>query len=243
MNFGMKLGNLLVVVLLCAAACGPVMKTDLHDAVRAGDAAKARQWLAARPEAVNDRDALGDTPLDVAAQTGNMEMAELLLTHGADVNAKANAGWTALHWAAYWQHPAMAELLLRHHADANARNSIGCTPLHWAAIRGNKELVERLVANQADVNAGDFRQRTPLHYAAYWDRKDVVEALIAHNADVNAHANADLHPDGNGITPLDVAERNGRFTVIKPLRDHGAIRVQIAVNGLDKPSTSPRPQR
>ena len=239
----MKFGNLLMVVLLCAAACGPVTRTELHDAVRAGDAAKAKQWLAARPEAVNDRDALGDTPLHAAAQTGNVEMAELLLAHGADVNAKADAGWTALHWAVYWQHPAMVELLLRHHADANARNSIGCTPLHWAAIRGNKALAERLLANQADVNAGDYQQRTPLHYATYWEHKDVIEALIAHNADVNAHATADLHPDGNAITPLDVADRYGRFEIAQMLRKHGAKREQIAVNGLDKPSTSPRPQR
>lgn len=228
-------------VLLGAAACRPVTRTELHDAVRAGDLTKARQCLATRPGAVHDHNALGDTPLDVAAQTGNVAMAEWLLAQGADVNAKADAGWTALHWAVYWQHPAIADLLLRHQASVNARNSIGISPLHWAAIRGNKGLAERLLAAHADVNGGDNERRTPLHYATYWEHIEVVEVLIAHHADVNAHANADLHPHGIGATPLDVAELNGRFAIAKLLREHGAKRERY--QWFDKPSTSSRPRR
>ena len=231
----------MTVLLLCMTSCEPVTRTELHEAIRAGDMAAVQQCLAARPGAVHDRDVLGDTPLHVAAQTGKVEIAELLLARGADVNAKAYAGWTALHWAAYWQHPAMADLLLNHQAGVDARNSLGVTPLHWAATRGNTALIERLLASHANVNGLDDEHRTPLHYATYWEQIEAVKVLIAHNADVNARQKADLHPHGNAITPLDIADFYGRFAIAKLLREHGAQRERIP--WMDKPSTTRRPQR
>lgn len=242
----------LLATLLCTTvACEPVKRTELHEAVRAGDTAKAMRLLTGTPALVSARDALGDTPLHVAAQTGNLELAELLLAANADVNAKANAGWTALHWAAHGNNPPMAGLLLRHNASVNARNSIGHTPLHLAAWRNNRELVELLLAHKADVNAVDYSRRTPLHYATFWSGTNVLIALIEHNADLNAKARTDVLPDGNAITPLDVADRYGLFANAELLRKHGAKRGQMVFqhNKNDKappahkPSTSPRPQR
>jgi ankyrin repeat protein len=243
--------SLLAVLLGVTVACEPVKRADLHEAVRAGDAAKTRQLLAETPALVDERDTLGDTPLHLAAQTGNLELAELLLAAKADVNANAKAGWTALHWAAHGNNLPMAGLLLRHHASVNARNSIGHTPLHLAAWRNNSELVELLLNHKADANAGDHSRRTPLHYAAFWSGTNVLIVLIKHNADLNAKARADVLPDGNAITPLDVADRYGLFVNAELLRKHGAKREQMVFqhNKNDKappahkPSTSPRPQR
>lgn len=244
------LSYVLAALLCWLVACEPVKRTELHEAVRAGDAAKVRQLLAQSPSLVNERDLLGDMPLHVAAQMGNMALAELLLSAKADVNAKAHAGWTALHWAAYWSNTRMAELLLRNKADVNARNSIGYTPLHWAAWRNNRELVDLLLSHKAEVNARDHDHRTPLHYAVIWSDTNVLQTLIAHNADVNARAIADVRPTGNAITPLDVADRYGIHPAAALLRQHGAKREQMHFNiaepakrSADKPSTSPPPQR
>ena len=239
-------------ILLCAAmACAPVRRTEVHEAVRAGDTVKVRRLLAETPAAVNAKDALGDTPLHVAAQVGDLELVKLLLAANADVNARANAGWTALHWAAYWSHREMAELLLRNNANVNAKNSAGYTPLHWAAWRDNNALAELLLAHKADVNAADHDRRTPLHYAVFWSGTNVVQTLIAHHADLNAKATADVLPDGNAITPLDVADRYGLFANAELLRKHGAKREQMVFQHnkndkappADKPSTSPPPRR
>jgi ankyrin repeat protein len=244
--------SFLPAILLCAAvACEPANRTEIHQAVRAGDAARVRKLLAQEPGLTHAKDALGDTPLHVAAQVGNVELAGLLLAAKADANARANAGWTALHWAAYGNNPAMAGLLLRNHADPNVANSVGYTPLHWAAWRNNRELVELLLAHKADINASDHDRRTPLHYAVFWSGTNVIQTFITHHANLNAKAASDVLTDGNAITPLDVADRYGLFANAELLRKHGAKREQMVFqhNKSDKappahkPSTSPRPQR
>lgn len=242
---------ILLTTLVCAlVACEPATRTEIHEAVRAGNVTKVRQLLAEAPAFVNEKDLLGDTPLHLAAQTGNTNLAELLLAAKANVNAKANANWTALHWAAYWRNKEMAELLLRNGADVDARNSVGYTPLYWAVWRNSNELVELLLAHKADVNAKDYDRRTPLHYAVFWSSTNVLQTLIAHHADVNAKATGDVLPTGNAITPLDVADRYGFFANAELLRKYGAKREQMVFNITTtnsppayKPSTIPRPQR
>ena len=53
-----------------------------------------------------------------AARAGNIEAVKVLLSHGADVNAKENyRGQTALMWAAAEHHAEVVKVLLEHGAD------------------------------------------------------------------------------------------------------------------------------
>ncbi|EDR07878.1 uncharacterized protein LACBIDRAFT_298151 [Laccaria bicolor S238N-H82] len=85
----------------------------------------------------------GDTPLHVAidASTGNprassvvrSECVEILILHGADVNAKNDAGQTPLHLAAAARNNlACAQVLLQHGAKLDVKDSDGNTPLMLA---------------------------------------------------------------------------------------------------------------
>lgn len=66
------------------------------------------------------------TPLLWAANKGSLEVATLLLEHGAkgSLDVRNSDGWTALHWACYSGHLEIAQLLLRYGADASLENKV-----------------------------------------------------------------------------------------------------------------------
>jgi hypothetical protein len=57
---------------------------------------------------------VGQTPLHWTAMNGHKDVVELLLAHGAEVNAKRSNGSTPLHWAEYKGYKDVAELLRQH---------------------------------------------------------------------------------------------------------------------------------
>jgi ankyrin repeat protein len=207
----------------------PKLVTDI---ARAEDAAReaARKEKAAREEAARKAEAaeIARWPwksLNYEAKDGSSEKeAELILAHGADVNAKVVLDYTPLHHAASEDNTELTALLLAHGADVNARDNLGWTPLHIAHYKDESEL---LLAHGADVNAKDKEGKTPLHKAASDDPKDFkgkgvlkfeteteiarIEVLLAHGADVNAK-------DNDGRTPLFYAKIGA---IVNLLRQHG----------------------
>ena len=79
------------------------------------------------------------TLLECAAYHGHLEICELLIKHGANVNTKNDKGLTPLHRVAAQRkkttlkkHIKICELLLKHGADVNAKNNDGNTPIFYA---------------------------------------------------------------------------------------------------------------
>jgi ankyrin repeat protein len=74
-------------------------------------------------------------PLHRAVAEGDVEVAGLLIAHGADTRQFDENGLTPLHLAVSRQNPDMVEWLLAKGADVNARDRGGETPLQYA-LRG-----------------------------------------------------------------------------------------------------------
>lgn len=96
---------------------------------------------------VNVTNAAGETPLMLAALSNQLEIAQVLIERGADVNFK---GWTPLHYAATNGHVAMIHLLLDNSAYIDAEAPNGNTPLMMATQFGTPQSVKVLLEEGAD---------------------------------------------------------------------------------------------
>ncbi|HEX8772262.1 MAG TPA: ankyrin repeat domain-containing protein [Pyrinomonadaceae bacterium] len=90
------------------------------------------------------RNAQRVAPLHSAVSRRQTMIAEALLAHGANVNARQESGVTPLHQAAHNGQAEMVRLLLAHGADVQARMDDGQTPLSMALETGDEEVVALL---------------------------------------------------------------------------------------------------
>jgi HEAT repeat protein len=104
------------------------------------------------------------TVLIFAAVQGNVEVIDLLLTHGADVNKRYNSR-TPLHLAASHSQAGSINALIRGGADINALDENGSTALMWAAHKGCKDIVESLLKAGANAHIKSYVNTTAMDSA------------------------------------------------------------------------------
>jgi hypothetical protein len=179
------------------------------------DDLEAVQSLVTR-ENVNNRDEATDyTALEYAALNGNREMVQLLLSMGADVNAKDKRGQTPLMML---DGDATADLvwdLINAGAKVNLRDKDGDTALTQMADKNNVEVLRTLLEAGAKVDTRNNAGKTALILAASEGLVNNVRVLINAGADINAR-------DNDGKSALAVAIEEGHKPVIRLLRSLGA---------------------
>mgnify|MGYP003580259589 FL=1 len=120
----------------------------------------------------------------LAVEGGKVEVAKLLLEHGADKNAQDAYGQSLLMSAASSHGGEVMKLLIAAGADVDAPNTYQITPLAVAAEQGHLDLVNMLVAAGANVNARDTAGSTALTVAVLRGYKEIVEVLLKAGTDV-----------------------------------------------------------
>ena len=178
-----NVGGALIATLLLWA--GPPAESPVADAAMRGDVEQVQSLLRTGAD-VNAAQGDGMTALHWAAETGNAELAEMLLYAGAHVGAVTRLGdYTSLHIASRAGRTDVARVLLAAGASVNAVTSTGAvTPLHFAAAAGDRTTVSLLLEAGAELDAVETsRGQTPLMFAAAGGRTDVVVSLLAAGAD------------------------------------------------------------
>lgn len=192
----------------------------LQNAVIAKDLDAAQSAIAAGAN-INAYDDHNGTILQSAALSGNEAIVRLLLSHGADVNARRGViHGTALGAAAYNardDNTAILYLLLEHGADPNSDKGMGCVvpPLQVAAEGVKTPAVRLLLEYGANVNALGGMYGTALQAACHYGYEPTVRVLLEAGADVNLKGG--YHGDA-----LQAAARYGRVQLVQMLLDAGA---------------------
>lgn len=192
----MRLGGILSILIM--AILGNVQATTIHEAIDQGDSAAVAAMMDANPALLGDRLPNGRTPLHTAAYGGKLNIVQLLLSRGADVNAITTTGSTPLHGAALYGHEAVLKLLVEKGANVRAANQATYTPLTNAASNGNLPMMKFLIGAGASIEPATAGGMVPLVCAINSRNPEAVNFLL------EAGANPNLTPDG-GENPVMTA--------------------------------------
>lgn len=167
------------------------------------------------------KDFQGKTPLRLGCERCYTEekirCIQLLLEHGADVDAIDNMGNNAILSLVQASNFPCVQLLVKHGAAVNGADDHGRTPLFYAVNNEDYQTTELLLQSGANPNQKDDDGFVPLHEAVCQESYRCVRLLLDNGADVN-------FPDARGNSPLHFSCIEGFHKMATVLLGYGAKR-------------------
>lgn len=146
-----------------------------------GDTSQAERWLDAGmpPDFMGIRIGSG---LMIGAWEGKLNLMQLFLARGADINKLNSNGESAVALAAWRGNMEVVKWLLERGARINAPKK-QWSALHYAVFAGHAEVADFLIAQGADIDAQSTNGSSVLMMAVYEGHQALARKLIEKGAD------------------------------------------------------------
>uniref|UniRef100_A0A8C6S9I1 Ankyrin repeat domain 6b n=1 Tax=Neogobius melanostomus TaxID=47308 RepID=A0A8C6S9I1_9GOBI len=152
----------------------------------------------------------GRSPLHLAAHKGHIEVVQVLLRAGCDLDIQDDGGQTALHRAAVQGNTQVISALLQESCALDRQDKDGNTALHEVSWHGFSQSVKLLVKAGANVHAKNKAGNTALHLACQNGHTQSTKVLLLGGSQPDT-------PNQAGDTCLHVAARYNHLSIIRIL--------------------------
>ncbi|KAK4467524.1 hypothetical protein MN116_008911 [Schistosoma mekongi] len=190
--------------------------TPLMEAAREGHEETVALLLAVGADVNAKTEETQETALTLAACGGFIEVCEMLLNAGADIEVGGVGCSTPLMEAAQEGHLELVRRLLERGAAVNAVTTNGDTALHYAAENGHVKVCEKLLDWGAVFGAVTEGGRTPLMKASRTGHLEVVQLFLERGVAI------DQPTSQNDANALSLACSGGHAKMVEFLLQHGA---------------------
>jgi len=242
------------------ACASTVPLTPLIESTMQSDVNRIEQLLKSGADINEPGGRYGETALMAASRKGNFDIVKLLISKGADVNAKGTYGDTALIAASWGCQLDIVKYLIEKNAKINEKNkSYGSTALNIVAGDcDDARIIRQLLDNGADLNIKNNGGDSPFFSAVKHGNVNSIAMLLETGAYINERNKngytalmiatlkdnksaaaflIDKHIDINakndsGETALSIAIRNKHSAIVELLRNAGAKEEPKRVQGV-----------
>jgi uncharacterized protein len=149
---------------------------ELFSWIRNGEVAKVESYIESIPEATNQLSKEGFSPLILASYTGSLELVQILVSKGANVNHTSSMG-TALMAAIVKNQVPVVQFLLEQGAEVNVWDDRGTTPLIYAVQFKNYKILKLLLNYKPDTSHTDKNGKTAFEYAVFSGDEEIIQLL------------------------------------------------------------------
>ena len=122
-------------------------QTCLYYTVREGKYETSKYLIDECKLPINDKDIYGQNPIYYAARDGHLNLCELLVERGTDINLEDKYGQTCIFYAIREGHYDIVEFLIKHGANVNKNDKRKQTPVSFALKNGKEKIAQLLIDN------------------------------------------------------------------------------------------------